>query len=226
MDNPDKLFRIGHRQRLRQKFIDGQLAEYELLELVLSFVIPRRDVRPLAHGLIAKFGSIYQILTAPLPDLINYPGIGQNTAVFLKAIAQLMISGCKFQLTDQPVFRDEKAFRNYCVLTLSGKANEELHVMYLDSTLRLLADDLHSIGTSDWSPVYPREILKRALDLSARSVVLLHNHPTPGLCFSDADIDITKEVAALLTSCGIELYDHYLVSGGVLYSARNLFLLK
>lgn len=225
-DKTDLNFHAGHRQRLRQKFLDGHLADYELLELILSFVIPRRDVRPLARGLIAHFGSIYQILTAPIDDLQNFKGIGYNTAIFLKAICHLMITGCKFKLAEQPIFHNEQILTNYCILKLSGKTVEEFHVLYLDMNMRLIADDLHSIGTIDWTPVFTRDIVKRALDLSARSVVLMHNHPTPNTSFSTTDIEMTESVEKALAQFDIELYDHYVVSGGIVYSARNMFLLK
>ena len=225
-DETDLSFHAGHRGRLRQKFLDGHLADYELLELLLSYAIPRRDVRPLARGLVKQFGGIYQIISAPIDDLMKYRGVGQNTAIFLKAIAQLMIIGCKFQLTSGPIFHDDQALRKYCVLQLIGKTDEEFHVLYLDKNLRLLMDELHSTGSIDWSPVFPRKILKNALDLNARSVVLLHNHPTPHTTFSQQDAEITKTIQNILNQCEIELYDHFLVSGGILYSARNMFILK
>ena len=225
-DSKDLSFHAGHRQRLRQKFLENKLADYELLELLLSFVIPRRDVRPLARGLIARFGGVYQVLTAPLEDLIKFTGIGQNTAIFIKAIHQIMLVGYKSKLDKTTIFHDEKLLINYCTLMLSGKTKEEIHILYLDVSQRLLADDLHSVGTSDWAAVYPREILKRALELNARSVVMIHNHPTPGISFSQEDIEITTKVQNLLANVDIKLHDHYLVSGGIVYSARNMFLIK
>ncbi len=222
----DLSFHLGHRERLRQKFLENKLTDYELLELLLSFVIPRRDVRPLARGLIAKFGSVYQVLTAPLESLTAYKGIGKNTAIFIKAIHQIMISGYKTCLDSAPIFRNEKVLANYCTLLLGGKTVEEFHILYLGSDMRLLKDDLHSTGTIDWAAVYPREIVKQALDLSARYVVLLHNHPTPNTSFSSDDIEMTTNIKEMLKVLDIELYDHYVVSGGIIYSARNLFLLK
>lgn len=225
-NDADLNFHAGHRERLRQKFLDGHLADYEVLELLLSFVIPRCDVRPLARGLVAHFGGIYAVLTAPISELMGYKGVGRNTAIFIKAIASLMQTSCKFELTQSPIFHDEITLRNYCILKMGGKTIEEFHVLYLDINLRLIADDLHTIGTIDWSPVFPRDILKRALDLNARSVVLLHNHPTPNTSFSEPDVKITSEIKNILATCDINLYDHYLVSGGIVYSARDLFLLK
>ncbi len=226
MKEEDLNFHLGHRERLRQKFLDNKLTDYELLELLLSFVIPRKDVRPLARGMLVKFGSIYQILTASIDSLMEYSGIGKNTAIFIKAIHQIMITGYKTCLTSSPIFHNDKILSNYCSLLLNGKTIEEFHILYLNSERRLLSDDLHSVGTIDWAAVYPREMIKRALDLNAKSVVLLHNHPTPNTSFSSEDIEITTNIKNMLEPLGIELYDHYVVSGGIIYSARNLFLLK
>lgn len=222
----DLNFHLGHRERLRQKFLDNKLTDYEKLELLLSFVIPRRDVRPLARGLLVKFGSISQVLTAPIEKLTEHKGIGKNTAIFIKLVHSIMVSGYKAHLDETPAFHDEKVLSNYCKLLLAGKNVEEFHVLYFDARMHLLADDLHSVGTIDWAAVYPREIVKRALDVNARYVLLLHNHPTPNTSFSSDDIKLTTQVQDVLTSLDIELYDHYVVSGGIVYSARNLFLLK
>ncbi|MBO8406924.1 MAG: RadC family protein [Proteobacteria bacterium] len=225
-DAEDLSFHSGHRERLRQKFLDNNLADYELLELLLSFVIPRRDVRPLARGLMKKFGGIYPILSAPIDKLTEFRGIGRNTAIFIKTVHKIMLQGYKCELETQKVFHNERALLNYCLLLLGGKSKEESHVLYLGPDYRLLADDLHSVGTNDWAAIYPREILKRALELNALSVLLVHNHPTPLTTFSTEDIKLTADVQSLLNSGDIRLHDHYLVSGGIVYSARNMFLLK
>lgn len=225
-DDKDLNFHVGHRERLRQKFVDGKLADYELLELLLSFVIPRRDVRPLARGLMQKFGGLYPVLTAPIGKLTEYPGVGRNTAIFLGAIHQIMSAGYRAELDGGPVFHNDKILINYCLLQMSGKDKEEIRILYLDENRRLLADDLHSIGTVDWAAAYPREILKRALELNAKSIVMVHNHPTPNTTFSTDDIKLTQQVADLLTTVDIDVLDHYVVSGGIVYSARNMFLFK
>lgn len=226
MKTDDLDFRLGHRERLRQKFMDNKLTDYEQVELLLSFVIPRRDVRLLARGLLTKFGGISQILTAPIEKLIEYKGLGKNTAIFIKLINQIMVVGYKEQLNKQAVYLNEKIITNYCNSLLAGKTVEEFHVLYLNDEKKLLSDDLHSTGTSDWVAVYTREIVKRALELNARCVILLHNHPTPNTSFSSEDIELTMQVKDALVPLDIELYDHYVVSGGIIYSARNMFLLK
>ncbi len=226
MKKIDKDFHVGHRERLRQKFTDGTLVDYELLELLLCYAIPRRDVRKLAHQLMAEYGGMYQILTAPIESLAAQPGMGHTSAVFIKAMHQAMIRGYKQHLDKKPIYYDDVGLANYCRLQLGGHSIEEFHVIYLDSKMCILVDDVHSRGTADQSAVYPREIVKRALSLNARSVVLMHNHPTPMTSFSEEDIKITQELASILEPIGVSLYDHYVVSGGIVYSARSLFLLQ
>ena len=225
-DEKDLSFRVGHRKRLRQKFLDDKLTDYELLEMLLSFVIPRRDVRPLARGLIEQFGSVYQVITAPIDSLIAFKGVGRNTAIFIKSIHKIMLAGYKSNLDKVTIFHNEKILTNYCLLLMAGKTKEEIHILYLDEDNRLLADDLHSVGTVDWAAAYPREILKRALELNAKSIVMLHNHPKPNTSFSVDDIELTERVRDLLSTVDIDVHDHYVVSGGIVYSARNMFLLK
>ena len=225
-DEKDLSFRVGHCERLRQKFLDDKLTDYELLEMLLSFVIPRRDVRPLARGLIEQFGSVYQVITAPIDSLIAFKGVGRNTAIFIKSIHKIMLAGYKSNLDKVTIFHNEKILTNYCLLLMAGKTKEEIHILYLDEDNRLLADDLHSVGTVDWAAAYPREILKRALELNAKSIVMLHNHPKPNTSFSVDDIELTERVRDLLSTVDIDVHDHYVVSGGIVYSARNMFLLK
>lgn len=216
---------VGHRERLRQKFLDGKLTEYEILELLLTYAIPRRDVRVLSRQLYKKYGNIQQLLATPFESLIENDGIKENTATFFKLIHKIMELDCKKTLNNAPIFHNYEALQRYCRLITEGKDIEEFHVLYLDSQFFLIKDDLHSSGTTDWAAVYVREIVKKALILGARSVVLLHNHPTPDTSFSFQDIEITEEIEQALQSVSISLYDHFLVSAGMFYSARNLRLL-
>ena len=216
----------GHRARLRKKFLDGQLTEYEMLELLLTYAIPRRDVRILARQLHKKYGNIHQILSASVESLMENDGIKENTATFFKLIYKIMEMEYKGALDTAPIFHNYKKLENYCRILLCGKSIEEFHVFYLDGQHKLISDELHSSGTIDWAAVYVREIVKKALDLNAHSVVLLHNHPTANTSFSSQDIQITQEIENTLSKLEISLYDHLLVSGDVIYSARNLHLLN
>ena len=216
----------GHRARLRQKFLDGKLAEYEILELLLTYAIPRRDVRVLARQLYKKYGNIQQLLAAPLEDLMDNEGVKENTATLFKVIHKLLELDYKHTLDNAPIFHDYDKLTRYCITLVSGKPIEEFHVLYLDAEYKLIKDVLHSTGTTDWAAVYVREIVKKALDLNARSVVLLHNHPTPGISFSYQDLDITQEIIDMLKPLGITVYDHLVVSAGMIYSAKNMNLLN
>lgn len=215
----------GHRARLRKKFLDCQLAEYEILELLLTYAIPRRDVRTLSRQLYKKYGCIHNLLAAPTESLLENEGIKENTATFFKVIHKLMQLEYKNVLDSEPIFYNYEKLENYCKSILSGKAVEEFHVFYLDAQLRLVKDELHSSGTIDWAAVYVREIVKHALDFNARSIVLLHNHPSAYTSFSSQDIQITQELENALKKLDISIYDHLLVSGNVIYSARNMHLL-
>ena len=210
---------------MRAKFLDNQLADYEKLELLLMYAIPRRDVRPLARALVNKFGGVYQVLSAPFDALVSVKGIGHNTAVFIKLVQQMMTINYHGQLKETPIFHDETILHNYCRIIVAGKTVEELHILYLDNNLKLIADEVHSTGTVDSSAVYPREIAKRALELNARSVVMVHNHPTSNNSFSRDDIEITTLVQSVLSGLNIELYDHFVVSGDIVYSARQMHLI-
>lgn len=215
----------GHRARLRKKFLDGQLADYEILELLLTYAIPRRDVRTLSRQLYKKYGGVHQLLSASMDSLTSNDGIKENTATLFKLIHKLTQMEYKSVLGATPIFHDFEKLENYCKSILSGKMVEEFHVFYLDSQFKLIEDQLHSSGTIDWAAVYIREIVKHALDLNARSVVLLHNHPSAYTAFSSQDIQITQELETALNKLDIGLYDHLLLSGDVIYSARNMHLL-
>lgn len=216
-----KSLQLGHRERLRKKFLDGKLTEYEILELLLTYAIPRRDVRILARQLLNKYGSVHRLLAEPFESLIENQGIKENTAIFLKVIHKMLELSFQCTLGDAPIFHNYKALEQYIRLVVGGKPIEEFHVLYLDAQYKLISDELHSSGTINWAAVYVREITKRALDLNARSVVLVHNHPTPQKSFSLQDLEITKDLARALKNVEISLYDHLLVSGDLIYSARN-----
>ena len=191
----------------------------------MTYAIPRRDVRTLSRQLYKKYGCIHNLLAAPTESLLENEGIKENTATFFKVIHKLMQLEYKNVLDSEPIFYNYEKLENYCKSILSGKAVEEFHVFYLDAQLRLVKDELHSSGTIDWAAVYVREIVKHALDFNARSIVLLHNHPSAYTSFSSQDIQITQELENALKKLDISIYDHLLVSGNVIYSARNMHLL-
>lgn len=222
----DTFFYAGHRERLRQKFLDNQITDYETLELLLCWAIPRRDVRPLSRVLLKKFGGIHQILCASMDELTACPGIGRNTAISIKLVQRLMLCDYKSCLEDEPIFHNKKILENYCRTLLLGKNKEEFYVLYLGKDKRLLECKLHGIGTVNEAPLYPREILQEALKQDAAGVVLLHNHPSSQEAFSDDDIFATEKLRDQLKDVGVILYDHYLVAGGMFISGLEQGFIK
>jgi DNA repair protein RadC len=225
-ENDKKSLLLGHRHRLRERFMDGKIAEYELLELLLSYAILRRDVKPIAKSLMAEFGNIHKILTAGVSELCQVEGISNNTAVFLRAIYEVILLDFKQRMSDQPLLNDSKQLVEYCRFLLMGKTTEEFHVLYLDSVRRLIRDDRHAQGTINQVTIYPREILKQSLDSNAKYVVLVHNHPDGNQFFSEADIKLTYDLKTILSAAEIDIIDHLLVVGGSVFSARDMMLFK
>ncbi|MCL1892599.1 MAG: DNA repair protein RadC [Alphaproteobacteria bacterium] len=214
-------FRLGHRHRLRDKFMETpRLVDSELLELALTFAIPRVDVKPIARALLNKFGSWHKILGAPVKGLIKIPGLGPAAAIYLKVMHESTLRGYVSQLKDAPVFQNHEVLENYCKVLLSSKDIEEFHALYLDRSSQLIEDELHAAGTIDHAAAYPREILKRALALNARKVVLLHNHPGGCRNFSKEDMGLTWDTYDMLKAAEIDLHDHMLVAGGIVFSAK------
>lgn len=224
MPNAKPDFKSGHRERLREKFLMGKLVDYEVLELLLTYAIPRVDVKPIARALLKKFGGTHSILTAPLSSLEETPGIGKCTAIFIKAVYELMLLDYKNYLNETPIFRDFNVLTNYCKTLLAQKLVEEFHVLYLDNNYRLLTDDLHSLGTINWAGIYPREIAKRALDINASHVVLMHNHPNGDGNFSTEDLKLTSDIQEILRAISVSVFDHLLFADGKITSGKNVFL--
>ena len=176
--------------------------------------------------LYKKFGGTFPILCAPIEDLEKIPGLGHNTAIFIKAMQQIIIDGYRSEAAEQPIFHNKAQFDNYAKILLGKRPTEEMHVLYFDANLHLIKDELHSTGTVDCTVLYNEEIVKNALQMDAKFVALIHNHPIPGLGFSDADVAITKQLKEALLNVRIQLYDHFVVSGGVLYSMNETYFLK
>lgn len=220
MPDNDKLFHAGHRERLRQKFLDKQLADYEKLELLLTYSIPRRDVRPLARALVKYFGGVYHVFTAPIQDLLNFPGLGRSSAILIKLNQELMSLSYIKKLSQDKVFLNPNALIEHIRMEMSGLPNEELRVYYLGQNYTVLDNEVHAKGTVDEAPVYPREIMKRALNLNAASIILAHNHPTTDNTFSVNDVVMTENLIKIARVNGLDVYDHFVVSGGIVHSIK------
>ena len=206
-----------HRQRLRARFAEGGAAampEYELLELVLFRTIPRQDVKPLARRLLDAFGDLNRVVTAPAPRLLDIPGVGEAVVQDLKileAVAQRMM---RARVMNRPVLSSWDALLDYCHTAMAHRETEQFRVLYLDRKNVLVADEEQARGTVDHVPVYPREVVKRALELNASALILVHNHPSGDPTPSQSDLAMTDQIQAAAAALGIVLHDHLIVGKG------------
>jgi DNA repair protein RadC len=213
----------GHRERLRQRILKGDgsaLADYELLELLLCAFIPRVDVKPIAKDLLAKFGSVSAALAAPPERLMEVKGVGESAACYMRATHLLLQQAAGDQVRDKPVISNWAALLNYVRMALRHEKSEQARVLFLDRKNKLIADEVVGRGTVDHAPVYPREIARRALELSASAVILVHNHPSGDPTPSRADIDLTREIIQALDALGIKLHDHLVVGSAETVSMK------
>ena len=218
---------VGHRDRLRERFLlaADSLPDYEMLELVLFAAIPRRDVKPLAKQMIARFGSFAEVIAAPRERLLEVDGIGENVVVQLKVIEAAALRLSKARLIGRPALSSWTAVLDYCTAAMARGVREEFRVLFLDRKNTLIADEVQSAGTIDHTPVYPREIVKRALDLGASAMILVHNHPSGDPTPSRSDIAMTHEIAAAAKPLRIAVHDHVIVGRSGHASFKSLGLL-
>jgi DNA repair protein RadC len=218
----------GHRERLRARFLKGgadSMPDYELLELTLFAAIPRRDTKPLAKTLLARFGSFAEVIAAPRARLLEIEGAGEGVANHLKIVEAAAQRLAKTKVMGRPALSSWSALLDYCTAAMARSETEEFRVLFLDRKNHLIADEVKNRGTIDHTPVYPREIIKRALELGASSIILVHNHPSGDPTPSKADIAMTREVAAAAKALGISLHDHLVVGRGGHASFKSLGLL-
>ena len=201
------------------------LPDYELLELVLFRSIPQRDVKPLAKALIARFGSFAEVLGARPERLTEIEGIGEATALDLKIVEASARRLARGAIGDRPVLASWKDVLDYCRTAMAFADREQFRILFLDKRNFLIADEVQSSGTVDHTPVYPREVVKRALELSASALILVHNHPSGDPTPSPADIRMTNELASIGKSLGISLHDHIIVGKKGHSSFRGLNLI-
>jgi DNA repair protein RadC len=226
MPDKDQQFHTGHRDRLKEKFLDKKLVEYEQLELLLCYAIPRRDVRPLARKLIQHFGSVYYVLNANIDELVAIDGVGHSTAVLIKLVHSLICISHEKKLKEGSAYMNHKTLMDYCRMRMTELKTEEFHVLYLDADFCLQKHVVHSQGSTESSNVYIEKIMEYALKNNVKSVVLLHNHPSTDNTFSSVDVQLTGQLEYLLNMCNITLYDHFVVSGGIVHSMRDEQLLN
>lgn len=203
-----------HRTRLRARFMEGgadALPDYEMLELVLFRAIPRQDVKPLAHRLLARFGDFNRVVTAPPARLRDVDGVGEAVVTELKVIEAAARRLARARVINRPVISSWDALLDYCHTAMAHAETESFRVLYLDRKNVLIADEAQGHGTVDHVPVYPREVIKRALEVNASALILVHNHPSGDPTPSDADISMTLQIRDAAEALGLALHDHLII---------------
>ncbi len=224
--NKDEPHYAGHRARLRARFMDNPdgLQDYELLEIVLGLAIPRRDVKPLAKELLQEFGDLWSLVRAPAARLEVF-GLTDGVIVALRSIGEVAIRGLKAQVKDQPVINSWDQLLAYCQAIMGAEKVEQFRLIFLDNKNRVMSDELQQRGTVNHTPAYPREIVKRALDLGASAIILVHNHPSGDPTPSKADIELTHDIIAAASPMGIRVHDHLIISRKKHASLKSLGLM-
>jgi len=223
-DPPDHL---GHRQRLRDRFLAGgadALADYELLELLLFQAIPRRDTKPLARTLLKRFGGFAGVVAASPADLRGVDGVGEAVVAALKTVEACAVRLVREQAFERPVMSSWDRVIDYCRAGMAHGGVEQFRVLYLDARNAVIEDRVEQRGTVNHTPAYPREVVKRALELGATAIILVHNHPSGDPSPSQADIDMTRTIADAAGKLGIRLHDHVIVGRSGHASLKGLGL--
>lgn len=218
----------GHRQRLRRRFIDGgraAVADYELLELILFAASPRGDVKPLAKRLLRTFGSLGEVAAADTTRLAAVDGVGDAAIAAIKACRAMAEEMIKAPVRERNVLSSWRALLDYCHAAMAREPVEQLRLLFLDKSNTLIAEEIQQQGTIDETPIYPREVVKRALANEAAAVILVHNHPSGDPMPSAADLEMTRRIRDALRAVGIELHDHLIIARKGHASFRNLGLL-
>lgn len=226
-DLTDLHYHSGHRRRLRERFLKSgpeTIADYELLELVLFQSRPRGDVKPLAKQLLQHFGSFAETVSAPAEDLMKVRGVGESTAIALKSVRAAAIRLMQAEIKERAVISCWEQLISYCRAAMGFSKREQFRVLFLDKKNRVIADEVLYEGTVDHAPVYPREVVSRALDLGATALILIHNHPSGDTTPSKADIDMTGQIRQAASALGIMLHDHIIVgrAGHTSFKAHGL----
>lgn len=224
----DKPHYIGHRKRLRERFLKSghqALHDYELVELLLFSAKPRGDVKPLAKRLIETYGSFADLISADAKTLSLEEGLGEVAICSLKAVQASAERLLQEQVLNKPVLSSWQMLLDYCRASMAYHGVEQFRVLYLNRKNVLIADELQQRGTVDHTPVYPREVIKRALELDASALIMVHNHPSGDTTPSQADIEMTKRIKNIARPLSVELHDHVIVGRKGYYSFKSRGLL-
>ena len=220
---------LGHRERVRdrlEKVGAENFTDAELLEALLHVVIPRKDTKPLAKELLKRFGSVGAVLAAPKSELADFKGLGDTTIANLKVIRAAAQRMTRDSIeTDKPVLSSWQSLIDYCMAQMAHERIEQFRILFLDKKNRLIADEVQQRGTVDHTPVYPREVIKRTLELSATALILVHNHPSGDPAPSSADVQMTRQINDIARPLGITLHDHIIIGRNGHASLKALKLL-
>ncbi len=220
---------LGHRERARQKFLAvgaDALQDYELLELVLQIVIPRKDTKGLAKELLTRFGSFSAVLGASPARLAEVKGLGEASGTSLKVLQAAAQRFARDRVApDLPILGSWSALIDYCHSQMAFNDVEQFRILFLDKKNRLIADEVQQVGTVDHTPVYPREVIKRTLELSATALILVHNHPSGDPAPSSADVQMTRQINDIARPLGITVHDHIIIGKSGHASLKGLKLL-
>lgn len=214
----------GHRARLRERFLNkgaDALADYELLELVLFLAIPRKDVKPLAKSLLKQYGSIASLLSAEKEELAQTDGLSENAVAALKTVQAVMQRTMREEIYRKPILNSWSRLLDYCKTTMAHEKKENFRVLFLNKKNELILDEVQHTGTVDHTPAYPREVMKRALEVGATAIILVHNHPSGDPEPSQADIDVTRQIIEAGRPLNVVVHDHLIVARGGSLSLRN-----
>lgn len=218
----------GHRGRLRNRLLErgpGALADYEVLEMLLFFAFKTGDTKPLAKALINRFGSFAAVLAAPQQELLETPGLGEHSVSALKLVQDAALRLARAEVAEQPVLNNWERLLDYLNAAVSRERIEQFRILFLDSKNRLIADEAQARGTVNHTPVYPREVLRRALELHATALILVHNHPSGDPTPSAADIEMTAEIRRAAQVFSVVVHDHLIIGNGRHFSFRREHLL-
>ncbi|EYD73239.1 RadC family protein [Limimaricola hongkongensis] len=207
-------YMADHRRRLRERFLSGgadAMPDYELLELLLFRAIPRQDVKPLARRLIDAFGDLNRVLAAPAPRLTEIDGVGPAVLCEIKVVEAVAHRMARARVIARPVLSGWEPLLDYCRTVMAHRDTEQFRVLFLDRRNVLIADEAQGRGTVDHVPVYPREVVKRALELNASALILVHNHPSGDPTPSEADIAMTAQIDAAARALNLTLHDHLVI---------------
>lgn len=225
--NDNKPHYHGHRDRLRARLLEGgpdALHDYEVLEMILFAAIPRRDVKPMAKALLQEFGDLWSLLNASPQRLLSY-GLSESVTCLLMTVAAAGLRSARSSILDKPLLNHWERVVDYCKAAMSHEVKEQFRLLFLDRRNRLITEEVMQRGTIDHTPVYPREIVQRALEVGAGALILAHNHPSGDPTPSKYDIETTRVVVAACTPLEITVHDHIIIGGTEVASFKALGLL-